>query len=164
MAAVGKDLLSSWSCILGCEEEVVGWCVAVGGGRGLEVLWLGLSWSPDVEGLGLAVDPPCATIRTNEVPTQAGPDFVEDPVPVGLGHLGVALVAGVAPLCALLGQPLPLLLTFLDECIVLGSALQPLLIPPVNFVRVLPVLPPGSLDSEWEGGRVERNLPAGRWV
>ena len=89
---------------------------------------------------------------------------MEDPVSVGSGHLGVNVVAGVAQLCDLLGQQLHRRRTFLDECIVLGCTLLRQLIPQVNFVWVLSVLPHESLDSEWEGGGVELNLPAGRGV
>ena len=108
---------------------------------------------------------------------------MKDYVPVGLGHLGVDVVAGVAQLRDLLGPQLhPLcgvvegdtlvylqfseecveaapLLTFLGECIVLGYTLQRQLIHQVNFVRVLQVLPHESLDREWDGGSVEPPSP-----
>ena len=54
----------------------------------------------------LDVDTTCEEIQTDEVPAQPGPEVVEDPVPVGLRHLGVDVVAGVAQLRDLLGQQL----------------------------------------------------------
>ena len=42
----------------------------------------------------------------DEVPAETGPEIMEDPVPVGLGHAGVNVVARVAELRDLLGQQL----------------------------------------------------------
>ena len=55
---------------------------------------------------GLDVDATCEKVRTDEVPAEAGPEVMEDPVPVGLRHLGVDVVAGVAQLGDLLGEQL----------------------------------------------------------
>lgn len=55
---------------------------------------------------GLDVDSPCEEIGADEVPAEAGPEVVEDPVAVGLGHLGVDVVARVTKLSNLLGKQL----------------------------------------------------------
>ena len=55
---------------------------------------------------GLDVDAPGEEVAADEVPAESGSEVVEDSVPVGLGHLGVDVVAGVAQLRDLLGQQL----------------------------------------------------------
>jgi len=96
----------------------------------------------------LDVDAPGEEVAADEVPTQPSAEVVEDSVPVGLGHLGVDVVAGVAQLRYLLSQQFhPLcriaeydalvdlqfreksveavdLLAFLDEGVVLRDALK----------------------------------------
>ena len=55
---------------------------------------------------GLDVDAPGEEVAADEVPAESGSEVVEDSVPVGLGHLGVDVVAGVAQLRDLLGEQL----------------------------------------------------------
>ena len=54
----------------------------------------------------LDVDAPGEEVAADEVPTQPSAEVVEDTVSVGLGHLGVDVVARVAQLRDLLGQEL----------------------------------------------------------
>lgn len=107
---------------------------------------------------------------------------MEHSVSVGLGHLGVDVVAAVAELCDLLGQELdPLsgvaeddalvdlqlgeerveavdLLPLLHEGVVLRDALEGQLVHQVDLVRVSHVLPHEGLDGQGEGGRIQQDL------
>ena len=55
---------------------------------------------------GLDVDAPGQEVGADQVPAQAGPEVVEDSVPVVLGHPRVDVVAAVAEVGDLLGQQL----------------------------------------------------------
>lgn len=55
---------------------------------------------------GLDVDAPGQEVGADQVPAQAGPEVVEDSVPVVLGHPRVNVVAAVAEVSDLLGQQL----------------------------------------------------------
>ena len=54
----------------------------------------------------LYVDASCEEVGTDKVTAKAGPEVVEDSVPVGLGHLCMDVVTRVAKLGDLLGQKL----------------------------------------------------------
>ncbi len=132
---------------------------------------------------GLDVDASREEVRADEVAAKAGPEVVEDPVAVRLGHPRVDVVAGVAQLGDLLGQLLhPLsrvaeddalvdlqlggeerveavhLLLLGDECVVLRDALERQLVHQVDLVGVAHVLPQEGFHRQREGGGVEQHL------
>ena len=110
---------------------------------------------------GLDVDAAGEEVSADEVAAEAGPEVMEDLVPVDLSHPEVDVVAGVAQLGDSLGQELhPLRRVAEDDALVDGELVKEC----VEAVGVLQVLSHEGIDGEREDGEVEENLTTTRFT
>uniref|UniRef100_A0A182JGA4 Uncharacterized protein n=1 Tax=Anopheles atroparvus TaxID=41427 RepID=A0A182JGA4_ANOAO len=130
----------------------------------------------------LYVDTTSEQIGADQVPAQARSEVVEHPVPVGLLHAGVNVVAAVAQLGDLFRQQLDTLrrvaeddrlidlqlreervqavhlLALLHEGVVLRDTLQRQLLHQVDLVRIAQMLLHEVLHAQWECRREQEDL------